>query len=104
MTNVSFDQQGALVNRSAGSTFELGLSRNGRTEFYVGGQRYSDVEAKLGIAPAGLAVLAVGGLVVVGAAVAASSGSQKKQPPEVVCLGVGVCPPLDMRTMGRKQT
>ena len=99
MTNLSFSQQGALVNRPIGTTFELGISRTGRTDFYVGGHRYSDLKAKLGIAPVGIAVLAIGGLAVVGAGLAGGSSSdstqqQKKQQPEVVCLGIGVCPPL----------
>ena len=98
-TNLGLSHQGALVDRAIGSSFELGLSRAGRPDFYVGGQRYSDVKAKLGIAPVGVALLAVGGLAVVGAAVAGSSGSssgetQQKKQPEVVCLGIGVCPPL----------
>jgi hypothetical protein len=92
MTNLSLDQQGRLVSRSIGSTFELGLSNQGRPNFYIGGHRYSDFKRKLGIAPVGVALLAVGGLAVVGAAVAASSDSEKK--PEVVCLGIGVCPTL----------
>jgi hypothetical protein len=95
MNNVSFNQQGAIVNRSMGRTFELGLSRTGRAEFYIAGQRYSDIRTKLGIAPVGAALLAAGGLAVVGAALAGSSDKQEdKKPPEVVCMGIGVCPPL----------
>jgi hypothetical protein len=91
MSNVSFNAGSSLVNRRISNTFELGWSRNGRADFYVGGQRYSDMKAKLGIAPVGIALLAVGGIAVVGAAVAA--GADEKEP-EVVCMGIGVCPPL----------
>lgn len=73
-----------------GTSFELGLSHAGRADFYISGQRYSDVKTKLGIAPIGVALLAVGGLVAVGAVVAAASETK----PEVVCMGIGVCPPL----------
>ena len=93
MTNLSVDQRGAPVNRSIRPTFEFGLSRTGRADFYIGGHRYSDMKTKIGIAPVGVVLLAVGGLAVVGAAVAGSSDSEKKKP-EVVCLGIGVCPPL----------
>lgn len=93
MTHLGFDRQGALVHRPAGATFELGLTRAGRPDFFVGGQRYADVEARLGFAPAGVALLAVGGLAVVGVTVAAASGGEKKQQ-EAVCLGIGICPPL----------
>lgn len=92
MTSLSVDQQGRLLHRSTRPTFELGLSRTGRANFYVGGRSYSDVKTKWGIAPVGVALLAVGGLAIVGAAVASSSDSEKK--PEVVCLGIGVCPQL----------
>ena len=96
MTNLSFDQQGFLVNRSVGSTFQLGFTRTGRPDFYIGGQRYSDIRTKLGFAPVGAALLTVGGLVVVGAALAGSSDKEKNEQksPEVVCMGIGVCPPL----------
>lgn len=99
MTNLSFNHLGELVNRPSGGAFELGFSQSGRADFYVGGQRYTDLEAKFGIAPVGVALLAVGGLAVVGASLAGSSGvsseqqQQKKKPSEVVCLGIGVCPP-----------
>jgi hypothetical protein len=92
MTSLNVDQQGRLVHRSIQPTFELGLSRTGSADFYIGGHRYSDVKTRLGIAPLGVAILAVGGLAVVGVAVASSSDSKKKT--EVVCLGIGVCPPL----------
>ena len=92
MTNLGFDQNGALVHRAMGNTFEIGLSRTGRANFYVGGQRYSDIKAKLGIAPLGVALLAASGIVVVGAAVVMASEDKKQ--PEAVCLGIGVCPPL----------
>jgi hypothetical protein len=75
------------------STVELGFSSLGKPDLYIAGQRLADVQTRLGIAPAGAALLAVGGLAVVGVAVASASGGEKK-PPEVVCLGVGVCPPL----------
>ena len=99
-TNLGLNHQGTLMSRPIGTTFELGLSRTGRADFFVGGQRYSDMKAKLGIAPLGAALLAVGSLAV-GAAVVASGSSgssgqsleQKKKQPEVVCLGIGVCPP-----------
>jgi hypothetical protein len=97
MTNLSFSQQGSLIHRPIGTTFELGLSRNGRPDFYVGGHRYSDLKAKLGIAPEGVAALAIGGLALIGAGLAGASSSdstkqQKTKQDEVVCLGIGVCP------------
>ena len=48
MTNLSFTPNGALVNRRGGSAFELGLSKSGRPDFYVGGQRYSELKASSG--------------------------------------------------------
>jgi hypothetical protein len=93
MTNLTFGQHGQLVNRPSGHTFELGFSGNGRADFYVGGQRYNELKGKLGVAPVGVALLAVGGIAVVGAGLAAGGSSEKKQP-EVVCLGIGVCPTL----------
>ncbi len=91
MTNFSFDQSGARTLRTIGNTLEIGLSRAGRPDFFVGGQRYSDVRTKLGIAPLGIALLAAGGLAAVG--VVAVAASESKKQPEVVCLGIGVCPP-----------
>jgi hypothetical protein len=100
-TNLGLNHQGTLMSRPIGTTFELGLSRTGRADFFIGGQRYSEMKARLGFAPVGAAVLALGSLVV-GAAVVASGSSgssgqsveQKKKQPEVVCLGIGVCPTL----------
>ena len=95
--NLSLNQHGALVDRPIGTTFELGFSRTGRTDFYVGGHRFSELQAKLGFAPAGVALLAIGGLALIGAGVADSAESTTKlqpgKPNEVVCLGIGVCPP-----------
>jgi hypothetical protein len=100
-TNLGLTNRGTLMSRPIGTTFELGLSRTGRADFFVGGHRYYEMKTKLGIAPVGAALLAVGSLVV-GAAVVASGSSgssgqapeQKKQQPEVVCLGIGICPTL----------
>ncbi len=97
-TNLRFDQSGAVLNRPLGTSFELGFSSDGRPNFYVGGQRISDLSVKLGIAPTGVALLAIGGAAVVGATVAGASGgsdaAESKKKNEAVCLGIGVCPPL----------
>ncbi len=63
--------RGASGRRFRGSALELGLARNGRADFYVGGQRLSDVRQRLGVAPAAAVVLGLGA-VAAGAVVVSS--------------------------------
>lgn len=47
---------------SDASAVELGFSGRGKMDFYVAGQRLTDIQHRLGVAPAAAALLAIGGL------------------------------------------
>ena len=75
----------ALQRGNYTSSVELGFSGRGGANLYVGGQRLSDIQQRLGIAPAAAALIAVTA-VGVGAVVISEMDR-----PEVACMAIG-CP------------
>jgi|GEM_PF-5048272 len=74
-----------------GSALEFGLSRLGKADFYVGGQRLTDAKARLGIAPLAVAALVAGGVAVGGVALASLHNGQPRDPKTGCPTGVEVC-------------
>ncbi|MFN3943726.1 MAG: hypothetical protein ACK4K7_02200 [Allosphingosinicella sp.] len=93
-THIAFDARGMPVRGQMVRTLELGLSRDGRADLFIGGEPYADVRHRLGIAPGAVAALAIGGVAAIGVALSSSSN---KQPYDAVCLGIGICPELPRR-------
>ena len=59
----------AEIRSLPGSTLELGITRRGRADLYVGGQRLQAIQQRFGLAPFATAVLVVGSLAAGGLAV-----------------------------------
>ncbi|HEX9931395.1 MAG TPA: hypothetical protein VGB08_00970, partial [Allosphingosinicella sp.] len=78
---------GATLQRGSFTpTLELGLTRTGRADLHVAGQRLTDVQRRLGIAPVAAAIV---GIAAAGAAVmvvAASSGDDEDDLDKVQCF------------------
>ena len=60
----------AEIRSLPGSTLELGITRRGRADLYIGGQRLQAIQHRFGLAPIATAVLVAGSLAAGGLAVA----------------------------------
>lgn len=75
------------------SWLELGLSRSGHAELSVQGTRVEKVQQRLGMS--GQSGIAVGlGVLAAGAAMLALAADDDDDR-DLVCLGIGVCPPVN---------
>ena len=81
--------RGSALQRSTPAWLELGASRSGRPEFYVAGQRFTNLRNRLGIDRTTAAVIGVG-VIAVAVAVAVSMSDDDDR--QAHCQGVGVCP------------
>jgi hypothetical protein len=65
-----------------GSAVELGFSRLGGADLFVGGQKLRDMQSRFGLTPASTSLFIVGGLALGAVAVAAMAGGDSESTPE----------------------
>jgi hypothetical protein len=92
LTHRSSSAGGAFQSHGfQGSALEFGLSKFGKADFYVAGQKLTDAKARFGLAPLAVAALVAGGVAVGGVALASLHNGQPRDPKTGCPKGVEVC-------------
>jgi hypothetical protein len=74
-----------------GSALELGLSKLGKADFYVAGQKLTDAKARFGLAPLAVVAVVAGGVAVGGVALASLHNGKPRDPKTGCPTGIEVC-------------